>query len=88
MPDDIDNLRKDALVYGGYTRDQLTEAFSLVKPAENWKYPISASIPDGTDEKLVTCAIIFFTGSIPDFFTDSDGERYVLASGYYNEIGS
>jgi hypothetical protein len=54
----------DDIVYGSYTRKQLTDAFELVRPAGNWKLAVDATAPAGTDRELVTSAVIFFTGSV------------------------
>ncbi len=75
-------------LYGGYTREQLTEAFDLVQPPDNWKNPIDASVPVGTDLKVLDAAVTFFTGSTTEFFPQPDGSTRVIAEGYYASIGS
>jgi hypothetical protein len=78
----------DDSVYGGYTRKQLTDAFELVRPAGDWKLEIDATAPAGTDRELVTTAVIFFTGSVPDYEANEDGSFRVVADGYYIAVGS
>jgi hypothetical protein len=75
-----------ALVYGGFTHDQLYDAFELVKPAENWKYPIDAVVPEGTDLQAVSAALLFYAGSPAEFMPVPGGTR-VVAAGYYACIG-
>ncbi len=49
------------------TRGQLSTAFDLVK-AKNWKDPIYATVEaTDTDVAMITEAVIFFTGSVPEF---------------------
>ncbi len=82
------SFEADMVVYNGYTRRQLTDAFELVKPAENWKMPVDAMVPAGTSRLLVTSAIIFFTGSIPSYRAQPDGSLIVVADGYYRAVGA
>jgi hypothetical protein len=73
----------------GFTVNEMSKAFDRVKSAENWKYPICAEIDMAEgDERLITEAVIFFTGSVPKFVAKGGGRFLVLASGYYCTIGS
>jgi hypothetical protein len=71
-----------------YTHDQLHAAFNLVKPPGNWKMPVDATVPEGTDLEAVTEALLHFTGSPATFITNLDGSVHVLAAGYYACIGA
>jgi hypothetical protein len=77
---------------GGYTTDQLSEAFDRVKPRGNWKLPVDARLPaDLTDEdrRCIDTAITFYTGGIATWQRDGDqGDWIVTAPGYYACIGS
>jgi|SRR5580704_14773611 hypothetical protein len=88
----------------GYTRDELSAAFDLVKNRENWKLPVQACVPGTADVKVISAAVTFFTGSIPEILpVTADGEHagweqewsgdhppfwYVTARGYYADIGA
>lgn len=74
-------------VYGGYTHEQLTEAFALVKNRENWKLPIAATVPADADRACISAAVVFFTGSQAEFIPGRRG-LHVGAAGYYAAIGS
>ena len=71
-----------------YTDDMLNEAFKLVRPDGNWKYPIHATVPADADRALIDRAIVYYTGSIAEFSPNPDGSWTVVAEGYYNAIGS
>lgn len=66
---------------------ELEKAFDLVANKEHWKLPVNALVPHGTDENLITEAVIHFTGSVPSFKETKKGIR-VRAAGYYNTIGA
>lgn len=77
----------DKVVYGGWTRGQLSEAFDLVKPAGNWKMPIDAIVKDDVDLQLLNDAVAFFTGGLISTDRTSKGVR-VRSEGYYHHIGA
>lgn len=72
---------------GGYTQDQLKNAFTLVESQENWKYPIDAEIP-ANDRHIVATAIEFFAGGQATFTAAGEGRLRVKAPGYYALIGA
>jgi hypothetical protein len=74
-------------VFGGYTDDELREAFSLVKNRENWKLPVDAVVPVDADMGRIDAAVAYFTGGGITQLKVKDGWR-VLAAGYYACIGS
>lgn len=71
----------------GHTEEELRAAFALVKPAGNWKMPVDAVIPAGTDHRLIEDAILFYTGGMAEFQRQGESWR-VTAPGYYHCIGS
>jgi alkyl sulfatase BDS1-like metallo-beta-lactamase superfamily hydrolase len=73
----------------GYTDLELNLAFELVKPAENWKYPIDAVIP-AHFQRVVTAAIDHYAGGGAEVLeSDLDPHKVrVIAPGYYAEIGA
>ncbi len=73
---------------GGYTLDQLSEAFDTVKNPENWKYPIDAVVPKDANLDLIGRAVTWFAGCIIEYGTLPDGRIRVYADGYYNSVGS
>jgi hypothetical protein len=76
-------------VYGGFTHDQLSAAFELVKPVGNWKGPIKATVPGSTDVMAIHAAVEFFTGGEATIVSDEKtGALHVTAPGYYACIGS
>lgn len=63
--------------------------FELVKPAENWKNPIHVRInAKGIDLNTLSDAIIFYTGSVPEFVDRKGDFVTVIADGYYLAIGA
>lgn len=70
-----------------YTDTQKRKAFKLVADKTNWKNPIDTIVPKNSDTDLISEAVTFFTGSVPDFVTTKKGIR-VTADGYYLSIGS
>ena len=76
------------IVFGGFTRERLSEVFDLVKDSANWKMPISATVfKSRASEEEISAAVTFFTGSMPDVV--DEGESYwVRAEGYYSAIGA
>lgn len=86
---DEDIPGESAKVYGGYTHDQLSAAFELVKPMHNWKLAIKATVPGSTDVMLLHAAVEFFTGGEAAIVSDpKTGTLHVTAPGYYACIGS
>lgn len=71
-----------------YTQEQLSQAFALVKNQENWKYPVDATVPADADTALIGDAVIYFTGSNPEFIKLPGGKMRVVAAGYYACVGS
>lgn len=76
-------------------QQRLSDAFDSVKNQQNWKLPVDAEIPPDADLNLISEAVSFFTGSLPEFIplrtpdTGSDIAGYrVVAAGYYAAIGS
>lgn len=73
---------------GGYTQEQLQEAFDLVKPKPHWKAAIAAKVPLDTDMKLLDFAIGYFTGGNISFQQECANHIYVEAPGYWECIGA
>ena len=80
-----------------YSQEELLAAFKRVENKKNWKNPINRIVTvDGEeDERLITQAVIHFTGSVPMFeevphpWRDDGKKRFrVIAEGYYNAIGA
>lgn len=82
------------------TLRQLHQAFDLVKPRPHWKDPIDRWV-DLENERvpgvavqeqvdLITEAVTWFTGSVPEFFyaAGSTTRVRVLAAGYYAAVGA
>lgn len=79
----------DQVVYMGFTKRELQEAFKLVENKTNWKLPIDAVLPAVTPvEELnkINAAIIFFSGGGAAIHQTLDGWR-ITAPGYYRNIG-
>lgn len=77
-----------AIVYDGYTREELSAAFDLVKNRAGWKLPVNVLLPPDADRKLITAAVIFFAGCVPEFITEPGGDLTVTAVGYYAAVGA
>ena len=78
------------VVYDGYTREQLSEAFDQVKDLTNWKLPIDHTFRGFLSEsefRRFDAAIVFYTGSKPVFELE-DGTTRVTAPGYYQSVGA
>lgn len=80
-----------------YTQQELSAAFQRVQNRRNWKKPVDAVIIIENDEemRLITQAVIHFTGSVPSFVevdtpwrTDGKQRYRVTADGYYEAIGA
>lgn len=74
-------------VFGGYTDNELREAFALVKNRENWKLAIDAVVPADADMGRIDAAVAYFTGGCITQQKVPGGWR-VTAAGYYACIGS
>jgi hypothetical protein len=74
----------------GFTVNEMSRAFDRVKSAENWKNPISKIIEIKGDEdaRLITEAVIFYTGSVPTITPLGMGKFGVKAAGYYLTVGA
>lgn len=80
-----------------YTQQELSAAFQKVQNRRNWKDRVNAVITIENDEeiRLITQAVIHFTGSVPSFTEvdtpwRKDGKQryHVTAVGYYEAIGA
>ena len=74
-----------------YTQQELSAAFQRVQNRRNWKNRVNAVITIENDEemRLITHAVIHFTGSVPSFVEVDGKQRYrVTADGYYEAIGA
>lgn len=86
----IDKWLSDA--QGGFTLDELTAAFNQVKNPENWKLPISVTVPADCDPEIISRAITWFTGCRADITAVQDSKSrttgwHVEAVGYYAAVG-
>lgn len=81
----------------GITRKEITAAFNLVAPRDNWKRPIDATIEaDLITIDVVREAVVFFTGSVakvecvqPAALRVEGPSKYrVTAAGYYATCGA
>jgi hypothetical protein len=73
-------------------RARLSAAFDLVKPADNWKMPIDATVSQKSlkavgGEAVVSEAVIYFAGCAPEFSKVGRKIR-VQAIGYYMAVGA
>jgi hypothetical protein len=76
---------------GGYTEAELSAAFALVAPKENWKLPIEAVIPKPSpyDAALLKFAVAFYTGGKAKFTGLPSGKAVLVTSpGYYAAVGA
>ena len=69
--------------------------FDLVAPKANWKNPIDCKIdaPSGKDDrelfkKMISQAVVFYTGSVPVIVDLGDKQIGVKAVGYYVAVGA
>ena len=68
-----------------YTRDELTAAFNKVENPKDWRAPINKTIEADDGLLDVICeAVIFFTGTVPEFKLLKNGKYRVTAIGYRN----
>lgn len=69
--------------HGGYTTEQLREAFKVVANKEHWKYDIDADVPRSM-RNILEYAIPYHVGGGHLEFIDLDDDKMrVLAAGYF-----
>lgn len=69
---------------GGYTTEQLEQAFKLVANKEHWKNDIEAVVP-ADHQNILEYAIPWFVGNSEMVFEDAgDGNIKVTATGYWS----
>lgn len=69
---------------GGYTLDQLKEAWDLVKDKEHWKKDIDAVVPAELQPVLGYAIPWFAGGGEIEFLDAGEGKIRVVASGYWS----
>jgi len=74
-------LSDEDQTYRGFPVSELRRAFNIVADQQDWKAPINAPIFKGSDLKLFEAAVVFFTGTMPNFRT-VDGVTWCRALGY------
>ena len=89
---------RENVVYLGFTRAELHQAFARVQPADNWKHPIKAVLipmPSEQEIKAIDAAITFYCGGGAKFrVVERAAGAYnrkalrVTAPGYYAVIGA
>jgi len=71
---------------GGYSRQQLEEAFDRVAPASSWRDRIDSVVVAATldDRRLLDFAVRFYTATVPTFrpLNEREGIFRVTADGY------
>lgn len=82
MDIDINALR------GGYTDEQLKEAFDKVKNREHWKDRINAVVGEDEDLDLISFAVGYYTGGVPTISRARGGGYRVRARGYWACVGA
>jgi len=73
------------------TRQQLSDAFDLVKDPEAWKNPIDKVIELEMNSRawaILDYAITFFAGCGAEYYDEGPGKLRVVAAGYYMSVGS
>jgi hypothetical protein len=70
--------------------EAMNAAFTEVQNKEHWKYPIDCTLDacDDTKQQLISDAVIFYAGCVPDFERLPNGKVRVTAIGYYNAVGA
>ena len=65
-------------------------AFKEIQNKEHWKMPIDHILDscDDAKQKLITNAVIFYAGCVPNFKRLPNGKVRVTAVGYYNAVGA
>jgi hypothetical protein len=75
--------------FNGHTEKALHEAFDKVKNRSNWKMPISRRVKRDENLFLIADAVIFFTGSVPEWIEEGRADKIrIVASGYYAAVGA
>jgi hypothetical protein len=69
---------------GGYTLEQLREAWGRVKNSEHWKNDIDAVVPASLQPVLIYAIPWFAGGGTVEFRDAGDGNIRVIASGYWS----
>ena len=71
-------------IMGGYTEEQLQDAFNKVKNPDDWKAPIKATVEvEGPEEvELICFAVNFYTATPCDACDEPDGKATFTAPGY------
>ena len=85
--DDTDPEQDDSeVVYQGFTRQALLDAFDVVRDSADWRAPINEEIVIEASEDIVRyrAAVEFFTATTPTFTPLADGQNVyrVEATGY------
>jgi hypothetical protein len=72
------------------SRKAMQAAFELVQNRENWKLPIDAvvAIESDFERELIYHAVMFYTGSIAQFYRQGPVQYRVRAMGYYAAVGA
>jgi hypothetical protein len=68
---------------GGYTVDELRDAFRKVANNEYWKYDVDAVVPDDLKDVL-QYAVPWNTGGPVEIVDLGDGTIHVTAPGYFS----
>ena len=81
--------RETVATASGHTIAQLREAFDRVQNPEDWKLPIDATLKASVEERrLISEAVIHFTGSTVEWTNFGRGRWNAKAAGYYAAIGA
>ena len=83
-------MKKTEIVFAGFTKKKLSDAFDKVPfPTGDWKDPIFCRIKK-EHLNAVNAAIFYFTGSEADIWKDEKDDwedmYFVKAEGYYNAM--
>lgn len=70
------------IVYNGFTEEQLRTAFDKMADPDDWKGPITATMP-GECVMLAVSAIEFYTGATPQVSLNMDTMTYIVDSPGY-----
>tara|TARA_E500000318_G_scaffold54190_1_gene50468 strand:- start:400 stop:660 length:261 start_codon:yes stop_codon:yes gene_type:complete len=72
---------------GGYTREELQDAFDKICNQENWKDCIKATIPT-SEYRKADVAAVYFTGGGLEIVAERGDVLDVFGHGYYHHIGA
>lgn len=72
---------------GGYTREELLDAFDKICDQGNWKDCIKATIP-ALEYRKADAAAVYFTGGGLDIVAERGDVLDVFGHGYYHHIGA